>query len=655
MKIRSNLFLPVVLLFFAACGSARQTGTPLTPPADAELSSLVIPPPPPEDTPSQMASHYYLQGVRVSEIYGDYPSAMACFTTALEYDSLHAPSYYELSNLTFPIDPAQSLGYSRKANQLDPENIWFKQQLGRLYIMNGQYDDARKVYDGIVRLAPNNPDNFRYLAALYEETGFPYAALALLDSAEVRFGFIEELSSYKRHLLVQTGMVDRAISETQTLTHNSPYDEQNFVILGDLYAQTNKDSLAVEAYSQALAVSPGNVDALMSLSDFYRRRNDGSGFLSATKQLFESDDLPLEKKMTFFNDVIKNPQFYKQHFFAVNELVTALAVKYVGNYEITELYAEHQINSGDIEGALGTYKSALTDTSGMELYKMIVDIEAYLEHNDSVSYYANLALERFPGEIELYFTKGYAQYHMKQYAESVKTLEDGVRYAPNDSVKSVLYSSMGQIDHDRDSLSGSYVKYYERALKYDPENLHAIYNYSDYLVDTGQNPEKALKNIKNDSIRSTMLGTIGDIVHQKDSVTGRNDSFQYYEKALKYNPDNIHALNNYSYFLSLEDRDLEKALGMIARVMELEPGNPTYIDTYGWILYKLGRYDEAKAALRQAIALDGENSKELLIHYGDILYELKDYFMASVYWKKARDNGYDPVEIEDRLTKIEGK
>jgi len=653
MKIRTDLFLIVIVLLFAACTSTRQATQP-APVAD-EKKPLVIPPPNASYTPEQLTSYYYLQGVRAAGIYADYPVAMASFRTALVYDSLHAPSYHELASLFFPTDIDQALAHSLQANQLDPENIWYKQQLGCIYIVSGQYDPARKVYDEIVKLDPNNPENYRYLAALYEQTGYPYAALTLLDSAELRFGFIEELSSYKRQLLIQSGMIDQAVGEAELLTQNSPYDYENFVVLGGLYAATGKDSLAVQAYRQALSVEPDNIEALMSLSDYYHTRNDGVNFLAVTKQLFESDILPLENKVTFFNDVIKNAQFYQNYYFAVNDLVAALAIKYAGNYEVAELYAQHQINSGDVEGAVATYKSALNENSTLEHYKTIIEIEAYLERNDSVGYYTDLALEKYSGEIDLYFTKGYGEYHMKAYDQSIATFNEALRHAPTDSLRSVIYSSMGQISKDQDSLSTAYARYFEQALKYDPENLHAVYNYSEYLIQNGRDPERALKNLKNDSLRSVMLGTIGDMFHSPDTGADNRETYRFYDKALKYNPDNIHVLNNYSYFLSVEERELEKALAMISRVLELEPGNPTYIDTYGWILYKLERYEEAKKALQQAVALDREGSKELLVHYGDILYELEDYFLASIYWKRAQENGYDPEQIEERLKKIEGK
>ena len=650
MKGIKNTLLSIIVLVFAACAAVRR---PVVPTAPAETAVPAVISPPEGYTAEQTASFYYFEGIRAAGIHNDLPGATANFLVALQHDSLHAPSYFELASIYSPVDPVKSLEYSKKSVVLDPGNPWFKQQLGRLYILNRDYAAARKVYDEIVRAAPDNPENYRFLAALYEETGSPYAALAVLDSAEVRFGFVEGLSSYKRQLLIQTGMTGRAIEEAQALAFNSPYDEQNFVVLGDLYAGSGQDSLALEAYHQALALQPQNVPALMSLSEFYRFRGDMTHFLSTAKRLFETDELPLADKLSFFNDVVRNEQFYREYYFAVDDLATTLAVKYPGEWEAIKLYAEHQINSGQLEEALKTYKSGLTEGSPASLYRSIVEIEAYLERSDSVARYTGLALKRFPGDLDLYFTKSIAQYHIKEYGEAIHTLEEALEYAPSDSMRSVLYSSMGEIAHRRDSLSGESVRLYRQALQYDPENLHALYNYSRSLVDAGRNPERALRHLGSDSIRSLMLGTIGDIVHQRDSVGGRRASFPYYEKALAYNPDNIHALNNYSYFLSLEGEQLEKALAMSARVLVLEPGNPTYIDTYGWILYKLGRYEEAKTSLQQAVALDREGSPELLIHYGDVLHALGDDFMASIYWKKARENGYDAREIEKRLKGIE--
>ncbi len=56
--------------------------------------------------------------------------------------------------------------------------------------------------------------------------------------------------------------------------------------------------------------------------------------------------------------------------------------------------------------------------------------------------------------------------------------------------------------------------------------------------------------------------------------------------------------------------------------------------------------------MQLALPLDSEQNPELMMHYGDILWALDEKFMASVYWKKARDAGWEPAsEIEERLTR----
>ena len=101
-----------------------------------------------------------------------------------------------------------------------------------------------------------------------------------------------------------------------------------------------------------------------------------------------------------------------------------------------------------------------------------------------------------------------------------------------------------------------------------------------------------------------------------------------------------------------EGRDLNRALEMSGRAVELTDNNPTYLDTHAWVLFKLGRLDEAKRYLQQAVAFDGRKSPELLIHYGDVLAALGEKFMAETYWKKALENGYDPKEVELRIQRL---
>lgn len=152
-----------------------------------------------------------------------------------------------------------------------------------------------------------------------------------------------------------------------------------------------------------------------------------------------------------------------------------------------------------------------------------------------------------------------------------------------------------------------------------------------------------------DEERSVLWGSIGDIYHEmkEDKV-----AFKAYRRALAYNPDNVLVLNNYAYFLSLEDRELERALEMSKRAIDAEPNNESYVDTYAWILHRLGRNEEAKRYMRQALTLSGQRDASLLCHYADILWALGEKFMAETYWKKAVEVGYDSEEMEMHIQEV---
>ena len=118
---------------------------------------------------------------------------------------------------------------------------------------------------------------------------------------------------------------------------------------------------------------------------------------------------------------------------------------------------------------------------------------------------------------------------------------------------------------------------------------------------------------------------------------------------LRLDRENLAVLNNYAYYLSLREEELEKALEMSQVTIDKEPKNPTYLDTYAWILHKLGRSAEARNIFRQALAYGGKESAEILDHYGDVLNALNEPLMAIVYWQQA----YDIEPRQDILEKIE--
>lgn len=122
--------------------------------------------------------------------------------------------------------------------------------------------------------------------------------------------------------------------------------------------------------------------------------------------------------------------------------------------------------------------------------------------------------------------------------------------------------------------------------------------------------------------------TKGDIAYQEGD---RKAAFKSYKQVLKIKPDYAPTLNNYAYYLSEEGRSLNKAEEMSAKTIELEPDNATYRDTYGWILFLLGRPEEAKPHFKHAMLYGGRESSVILEHYARVLEALGDTELAKYY------------------------
>lgn len=139
---------------------------------------------------------------------------------------------------------------------------------------------------------------------------------------------------------------------------------------------------------------------------------------------------------------------------------------------------------------------------------------------------------------------------------------------------------------------------------------------------------------------------IADIYHE---LGNKEKMYEYYDRVLRNDPENLYVLNNYAYFLSEEGIRLDDALKMSAITIEKEPKNTTYLDTYAWILYKLERYKDAKKWMEKVLSYDKIPQGIYYEHYGDILYRLGDTDKAVQNWKKAKRRGNTSEFIDQKI------
>ena len=100
------------------------------------------------------------------------------------------------------------------------------------------------------------------------------------------------------------------------------------------------------------------------------------------------------------------------------------------------------------------------------------------------------------------------------------------------------------------------------------------------------------------------------------------------------NPNDAYVLNYLSYSMAIRNEDLIKAKKLITKALEIEKNNGFFLDTLGWIQFKLNEVDKAVKSLQLAIELEPNNS-EIIDHLGDIYYEIGRKKEAIYEWKRA--------------------
>lgn len=167
--------------------------------------------------------------------------------------------------------------------------------------------------------------------------------------------------------------------------------------------------------------------------------------------------------------------------------------------------------------------------------------------------------------------------------------------------------------------------------------------------------ENAIKTLKSgevlvfgDVILSAQFASaLGESHHQ---LKNYDDSDKWFEKALSLNGNDPGVLNNYAYYLSLRKAHLDRAKEYGLRANELSPSNGTYEDTYAWVLFQRGEFEEAKKWIEQAVAHGGSQDGVVIEHYGDILFHLGETDEALKKWKEAQSLGNEDPTLNKKIS-----
>lgn len=122
-------------------------------------------------------------------------------------------------------------------------------------------------------------------------------------------------------------------------------------------------------------------------------------------------------------------------------------------------------------------------------------------------------------------------------------------------------------------------------------------------------------------------------------------------KVLVAEPENVAALNALGYTLADRTQRYQEALELIDRARTAEPDNAAIVDSYGWVLYRLGRNEEALVELRRAWGL--LKDPEIGAHVGEVLWTMGRREEAMRYFEDARRLDPDNRSLVRALEKLQ--
>jgi len=150
----------------------------------------------------------------------------------------------------------------------------------------------------------------------------------------------------------------------------------------------------------------------------------------------------------------------------------------------------------------------------------------------------------------------------------------------------------------------------------------------------------------NSALLVQFYSSLGDAYNRIKNHSKSDESF---ENALKIDPEDSYVLNNYAYYLALRNQNLEKAETMAAKSVKIDSTNTANMDTYGWVLYKLGRFSEAAEWVEKAIAATPAPDADLLEHLGDIYFKQGKIEKALQQWHEAHKVGKGSEFLEQKI------
>lgn len=510
-------------------------------------------------------------------------------------------------------DPQRAIEAYRATLTHDPNSALVRARLAAELVKVGSYAEAKTLCEEAIALDPKYVDSYLLLAGIQVAAKEYDAAINTYKKALEVDPNNRDALLYNGVALAEIGKTKEGVAQLERLVKLKDNAESNidksvaYYYLAKVYEESNQKPKAIQAYEQALKQRPGFSKAALALADIYIGQKQETKAHKILEEAFrESRAADIAERLA--ENYLEKGQ-YKEAIVYLETLVEEdptnenvklrLALVYwqvkwfdKARLLLSDLHDRYPASS-EIAFYLGELELERGDLDGAVVYYKKISPD-YTKYDQMVSRVASLYRQKKEYEV----AEDFVQEAMRKRADLV-----------------VLYPLMAALYEDQKKLQEAKLVL-ERGLKLFPEDENILY-YLGFVYDRQGAKEKAL----------AMM-----------------------EKLLSANPNNANALNFVGYTLLEKGENFAKATAYLERAVALKPNDPFVLDSYGWLLYRLGRHQEAMKQLEKAYAAKPDESV-IAEHLADVYVALKMPRKALAVYEQALKHGGE----EELLARVQIK
>lgn len=572
------------------------------------------------NTRSKTLDSLYTQG-QIAFSLEKYEDAYQLFQEILDIDSNYTDVFEEFAILEVITDnPQNALKYLNKAIIAFPEKHYLLAMKGEVLARLERNQEAAQFFEKYAKADAQEEINSYSTALKYyvsaEDFEKGLEIINLLQSKDLPEDNMTELAIQKVTLYVELKQKETAVKEINKLitAHQGVEGkEKDYYLFKEIktYIYENfKDTVnLVKTYKEHLNERP--------IQEEFFKWNLAKLYQLNQKSFVESFSKAFIVDLSYTEE---------ERILPIYALMESNLKSDDNNTQLIEELLEIAIKDEHITSSAALLK-AQSVLLAEEMYHLESNSELNVAQTKSIQWFKK-AIALNPGNLEAYI----------YYIELLISLE---KYEKLETVLNLF--------HEQENLDQGFYYFYKGAIAV---NLK-LYQDGISLFEKGLETElSAAENQYQANLTRLFYLNLGFLNYELENL---DDAERYYDAYIKIDPYNLPVLNNLSYLLAEQNKDLEKAAEMSKYTVESEPENPIYLDTYAWILYKQGEYINAKKLLERAMSLLTPNHETAHVyhtHLAEIESTLGNSKRALNLYKIAIELGADEKAINDKIKQL---